>query len=366
MHEIKKRTKKNGRISYTACIRVKGYPTMSATFEKKQEAQLWIQENESKMKLGRHIQPSESKKHTLNDLINRYIFTELPKRNSDHQKFKMHLEWWSKEIGCYYLNMITPALITQCKEKLEKEPSPKPKNGRYTRTPATVNRYLATLSIVFSFACNEYAWLDENPLRKVRKNTEKPTKDRFLTPDEVEKLLLACKDYKLRTENYNRQMYLFVLIALSTGARYSEIHNLRWQNIDFTNKQFYFLNTKTGENKGVPITKNVYDELIEFQKVRNINSDYLFTTKDGKKLIDMRVRFYKVLETANIDCRFHDLRHTVASHIAMNGGSLLDIAEVTGHKTMQMVKRYSHLTKKHTANLLQDTTDKIFEKVNEK
>ena len=96
MHEIKKRTKKNGRISYTACIRVKGYPTMSATFEKKQEAQLWIQENESKMKLGRHIQPSESKKHTLNDLINRYIFTELPKRNSDQQKFKMHLEWWSK------------------------------------------------------------------------------------------------------------------------------------------------------------------------------------------------------------------------------------------------------------------------------
>ena len=343
MHEIKKRTKKNGRISYTACIRVKGYPTMSATFEKKQEAQLWIQENESKMKLGRHIQPSESKKHTLNDLINRYILTELPKRNSDHQKFKMHLEWWSKEIGCYYLNMITPALIT-----------------------ATVNRYLATLSIVFSYACNEYAWLDENPLRKVRKNTEKPTQDRFLTSDEVERLLLACKNYKLRTENYNKQMYLFVLIALSTGARYSEIHRLRWQNIDFINKQFYFLNTKNGENRGIPITKTVFNELIEFQKVRNIKSDYLFTTKDGKKLIDMRVRFYKVLETANIDCRFHDLRHTVASHIAMNGGSLLDIAEVTGHKTMQMVKRYSHLTKKHTANLLQDTTDKIFEKVNEK
>ena len=364
MHEIKKRTKKNGRISYTACIRVKGYPTMSATFEKKQEAQLWIQENESKMKLGRHIQPSESKKHTLNDLINRYILTELPKRNSDHQKFKMHLEWWSKEIGCYYLNMITPALITECKEKLEKEPSPKPKNGRYTRTPATVNRYLATLSIVFSFACNEYAWLDENPLRKVRKNTEKPNKDRYLRPDEINKLLSACQNYKLRSENYNHQTFLFVLIALSTGARYSEIHKLRWENIDLNNKQFYFLNTKNGENRGVPITEAVYKELKAFQKVRNIKSDYLFTTKDGRKLIDMRVRFYKVLDTAKIEnCRFHDLRHTVASHIAMKGGSLLDIAQVTGHKTMQMVKRYSHLTQKHVAGLLQSTTDEMFSEV---
>ena len=90
----------------------------------------------------------------------------------------------------------------------------------------------------------------------------------------------------------------------------------------------------------------------------------MFTTKDGRKLIDMRVRFYKVLETAKIEnCRFHDLRHTVASHIAMNGGSLLDIAQVTGHKTMQMVKRYSHLTQKHVAGMLQSTTDEMFSEV---
>ena len=113
------------------------------------------------------------------------------------------------------------------------------------------------------------------------------------------------------------------------------------------------------------MTDTVYKELKEFQKIRNIKSDNLFTTKDGKKLIDMRTRFYKVLEVSGINCRFHDLRHTVASHIAMNGGSLLDIAQVTGHKTMQMVKRYSHLTKKHTAELLQNTTNEMFSKVSE-
>ena len=75
----------------------------------------------------------------------------------------------------------------------------------------------------------------------------------------------------------------------------------------------------------------------------------------------MHTRFYKAIEIAKIkNCRFHDLRHTVASYIAMNGGSLLDIAQVTGHNTMQMVKRYSHLTKKYTAELLEKTTQIMF------
>lgn len=365
MHQIQKYKKKNGIVSYTACIRVKGYPTITATFEKKQDAQLWIQENESKMKLGRHIQPSEAKRHTLSDLIARYELYELPKRKTGHQKFKTHLAWWNDKIGRYYLNMITPALLTQCKELLETETAIKPQKGRTTRTPATVNRYLATLSIVFSYACNEYGWLDENPMRKVRKNKECANKDRYLTPDEIERLLQACKNYELRTENYNFETYLFVLIAISTGARYSEIHYLKWENIDFAHRQFYFLNTKNKENRGVPMSDTVYKELKIFQKVRNIKSSYLWTTKDGKKLIDMRVRFYKVLELAKIEnCRFHDLRHTVASHIAMNGGSLLDIAQITGHKTMQMVKRYSHLTQKHTAELLQSTTDIMLKNIN--
>lgn len=358
MHQIQKYEKKDGTVSYTACIRVKGYKTMTATFKKKQQAQLWIQENESKMKLGRHIQTSEAKKHTLAELIDRYITNELPKRKSDINKFKMQLAWWKDKIGCYYLSAINPAILTETKELLEKEKSLKPQQGRTTRTPATVNRYLATLSIVFSYACNEYGWLDENPMRKVRKNKERANKDRYLTPDEIERLLQACKNYELKTENYNNETYLFVLTALTTGARYSEIHNLKWKDIDFQHRQFYFLNTKNKENRGVPMSEAIYQELRQFQKVRNIKSDYLWTTKDGKNLIDMRVRFYKVLELAKIEnCRFHDLRHTVASHIAMNGGSLLDIAQITGHKTMQMVKRYSHLTQKHTAKLLQDTTD---------
>lgn len=362
MAEIKERIKKNGKKTYTACIRIKGYKPMYATFERKSDAQMWIQDYEPRMKRGKQITDYEATKHTLEELIDRYIAVELPKRKpTDHQKYKMQLEWWKKHIGKYLLSKITPALLSECKERLITEESPKPKNGRKTRSEATANRYMACLSIVLSKAAKEWGWIDENPMLKVSKFTESEKQDRFLMPDEINRLLSACMTFELKGECYHQETYLFVLIALSTGARYSEIHSLRWQNVDFKNRQFYFLNTKNGENRGVPMTETAYKALKEFKKVRNIKSDYLFTTKDGDNLIDMRVRFYKVLEKAEVkNCRFHDLRHTVASHIAMNGGSLLDIASVTGHKTMQMVKRYSHLTQKHTAALLQTTTDEMF------
>ena len=367
MAEIKERIKKNGEKSYTACIRIKGYKPMYATFQRKSDAKMWIQDYEPQMKRGKKITDYEASKHTLEELIDRYIKIELPKRKpADQKKYKMQLEWWKRHIGMYLLSKVTPALLSECKDKLVTEESPKPIKGGKTRSGATANRYMACLSIVFSFACKEWDWIEENPMLKVRKFTETPKQDRFLMPEEIKKILDACTKFELKGENYNYETYLFVLVALSTGARYSEIHNLQWKDVDFRNKQFYFLNTKNGENRGVPMTETIYNELQKFKKVRNIRSDYLWTTKDGNKLIDMRVRFYKVLDVSGVKCRFHDLRHTVASHIAMNGGSLLDIAQVTGHKTMQMVKRYSHLTQKHTAELLQNTTDEMFSKFQDK
>lgn len=364
MATIQERKKKNGKSTFTATIRVKGYAPLSTTFDRKSDARLWIQEHEPDMKKGKHIKDYEANKHTLDELIDRYIEIELPKRNkSDHKKYKMQLSWWKDKIGHCLLSNVTPALLSEYKELLCNEKSEKPIKGNISRSGATANRYMAALSIVLSMGAKEWGWIDENPMLKVRKYKETVKQDRFLSPEEIEKLLHACKTFDLHGDNYNRETYLFVLTALSTGARYSEIHNLKWENIDFRNRQFYFLNTKNGENRGVPMSNDIYIALKEFQKIRNIKSPYLWTTKDGKKLIDMRVRFYKALEIVDFTCRFHDLRHTVASHIAMNGGSLLDIAQVTGHKTMQMVKRYSHLTKKHTAKLLQNTTDEMFKEV---
>jgi len=352
---IQKREKKNGKTTYTALIRIKGYPPLSATFDRLTDAKDWVGQHENKMRRGKKIKDVEARKHTLAELIDRYVEFELPQRKSDKDKFKMQLYWWKDKIGAYLLSDITPSLLSQYKDLLGKEPSPKPKNGKTTRSNATINRYMACLSIVLSKAVKEWEWMEENPMFKVAKKKEPKGRIRFLSEDERKNLLTECK-------KISKELYLLVLTALSTGARYGEIINLKWANIDFENRIFHFMDTKNGEDRGVPISSAIYKELFEFSKVRNIKSDYVFIRPDGQKLLYFRDRFTDAVENAEIEnFRFHDLRHTAASYLAMNGASLLDIAEILGHKTLAMVKRYSHLTKKHTAEILERMNEKQFQ-----
>lgn len=362
MAEIKKRKKKNGKYSYTVTIRIKGYPSLSATFEKLTDAQIWISENETPRKKGKHIKESVSQKHTVAELIDRYIEFELPNRKSDKDKYKMHLKWWRKQIGAYYLSALDNIMLTEYRDKLSKEKCLIPRKGMSpkvsdkTRSNATVNRYMASLSTVLSIAVKEYGWIEENPMLKVIKKKEPRGRVRFLEDKEVAKLLAECQK-----ESY--ELYLCVLIALSTGARYSEITNLTWKNVDMKHKQFHFLNTKNGEDRGVAITSNVYDELKAFKKVQKIGSDLVFSNNENNVLY-LRGQFERALKCAKIkDFHFHDLRHTAASYLAKGGASLLEIATILGHKTLVMVQRYSHLTKGHTATVLETMNQEMFKNI---
>lgn len=364
MATVTKRKRKNGEVSYKACIRVKGYPTITATFSKLTDARIWISENETPRKKGKHIKESVANKYTVSELIDRYTNNELNERKSDQEKFKMHLNWWKSQIGAYYLSSLDNIMLTEYRDRLTKErcliprKGMSPKESTKTRSNATVNRYMATLSTVLSVAVKEYGWIDENPMLKVVKKKEPRGRIRFLEDKEVEKLLTEC-------QKQSYELYLCVLIALSTGARYSEIINLTWKNIDLEHKQFHFLNTKNGDDRGVAITSKVYNELKKFKKVQNINSNYIFATKDGKNVLYLRGQFEKALKLAKIkDFHFHDLRHTAASYLAKGGASLLEIATILGHKTLAMVQRYAHLTKGHTAEVLESMNKEMFKNMN--
>ncbi len=366
MADIQKRKKKDGKISYTARIRVKGYPTISASFERLTDARSWAAEKESMMKRGRKIKEIESRKHTLAELIDRYIEYELPKRKSDHKKFQTHLSWWKNKIGAYLLSDITSSLLSQCKDELSKEPSPKfkldSKGNRVEtyRSPATVNRYIATLSIVLSKAYKEWEWLEENPMSKVAKFKENRGRTRFLSEEEQTSLLLACKEMS------NPLIYLLVVLALSTGARLGELLSLTWDNVNLNSDEpmLYFMETKNGENRAVPLTGYALELLKEHSKIRKLNSKLVFARNDGTKPADLRWQWEKALEKSGIkNFRFHDLRHTAASNLAMNGASLLEIGEILGHKTQAMTKRYSHLTKKYTASVLERANKAMFKNI---
>ena len=133
-----------------------------------------------------------------------------------------------------------------------------------------------------------------------------------------------------------------------------EILRLTWRDVDLQRGTLTFHQTKNGERRTVPLTGQALTLMQHHARVlRRIDTPLVFPRADGRKPLDLRYAFRQALEVAQIaGFRFHDLRHSAASYLAMNGASLVDIAEVLGHKTLQMVKRYAHLSEAHTAGVV--------------
>ena len=146
--------------------------------------------------------------------------------------------------------------------------------------------------------------------------------------------------------------------------RRGEVRRLVWSQIDLANGTIILTETKNKETRRVPIRGLALTLLRGHARVRRIDTNLVFPgehrTRPDKPFA-LNNAWYRALEEAKVsDFRFHDLRHTAASWLAMNGASLLEIAEVLGHKTLQMVKRYSHLAESHTAMVVERMNRNVF------
>ena len=163
----------------------------------------------------------------------------------------------------------------------------------------------------------------------------------------------------------NRYLHTILITALSTGMRYSEMMNLRWSDVIVEEQEEFGLillaTTKNGEPRGVPLVKNAYAAIKALRKAHaaqhrgQVQGDHLLFPSEANAdtPIEIRKSWETTLRRANIaDFRFHDLRHTAASYLAMEGATAPEIAEILGHKSLQMVKRYSHFNKAHIAKLM--------------
>jgi integrase len=351
MATIQERVNGAGKKSYRVQVRLKGFPMQTATFDRKTDAKKWSQQTEAAIREGRHFKTTESKKHTLADLINRYIKDTLPSKPKSYVKQKQQLELWKKEIGRYTLAEITPSLLAEQRDHFLNTITLRGKK----RTPATVNRYMAALSHAFTIAIKEWGWLESNPLLKVTKPKEPRGRIRFLSDKERSDLLEACK------QSSYKPLYLIIVLCLSTGARKMEIIGLQWKDVDFSRQVITLHETKNGERRLLPLSGLALGLLKEHATIRQLKSDLVFPGISGKKPIDIRSPWMKAITQAGItDFRFHDLRHSAASYLAMNGATLAEIADILGHKTLQMVKRYAHLSEAHTASVVAKMNERIF------
>jgi integrase len=353
MATIEKRESDDGKTSYRVKVRVKGFPVQSATFVRKTDANKWAQDTESVIRNNRHFKTSEAKRHTLAELIDRYIGDVLPNKPKNARDQVRELNWWKAEIGQHVLADIAPALIAQQRDKLAGGITVRGK----LRSSSTVNRYLAAISVAFTFAVKEWGWMEDSPMRKVTKPKEARGRVRFLSEDERRRLLKACK------ESSNPYLYPVVVLALSTGMRQGEIMGLTWDVVDLNKGRAVLHETKNGERRPVAVTGHALELVKELSKVRRIDSKLLFPSREkAQKPMDLRSPWETAVKRgAGLeDFHFHDLRHTAASFFVMNGVSLAEIAEILGHQTLQMVKRYAHLSEGHTARVVETMNSKMF------
>lgn len=218
-------------------------------------------------------------------------------------------------------------------------------------SPATVNRELALLKHMFSKAI-EWNKAIDNPVKRVKLFKENNKRIRYLEKEEIVKLLKHCRGY----------LTPIVIIAINTGMRRGEILSLKWHDVDFKRDTIHIYNTKNSENREMPINEIVKTALIRVRK--HPNSPYVFCNKNGEPFGDIKKSFFTTMKKAGVvNFRFHDLRHTFASHLVMAGVDLNTVRELLGHKSLEMTLRYSHLSpdhKKRAVDILGKQMDTIW------
>lgn len=358
MASIRERIDSNGKKSYHVQIRIKGFPPQTQTFDNKTEGKHWAARIETEIRTGRYMPHAVSQRHTMRELLEDYKSKVLiPFKPKEVRTQGPQIDWWIERLGNYSLADITPAAIAKCRDELLVTPIGKKR--KKPRAPATVVRYLAGLSQAFNVAVNEWQWMPESPMTKVSKPKVNNERLRHLSADELSRLLEAAK---LSANGY---LHTILVLALSTGMRHGEIMELRWLDVLFEDDDQIGLillqKTKNGDRRGIPLVRNAVDALKVMRtahaKMNNgrIDNAALLFPSDEKPTqpVDIRKSWETTLNRAKVtDFHFHDLRHTAASYLAMEGATAPEIAEILGHKSLQMVKRYSHFTKAHITKLM--------------
>lgn len=345
MASIQKRKNKNGTSHWRAVVRIKGYPTVCNHFDRKQEADDWAADVERQIKQGKFRFDQHKQQHTFAQLLERYNNDGALEHIRSVADVTHHLNYWKSRLGSYELVHLTAELIGKERQHLANIPT----NKNRKRSAATVNRYLSSLSALFSHAVN-LRWVDENPCFRLTKLKENPGRDRVLSENEISNLLNACRQSK------SAYLYCYVLMSLTTGARQGEILGLEWRHVDFENQLAFLKETKNGRPRSISLAASVLDALLQLYQKRNSEKPLVFASKTAFGRVDLKKAWQEALKRAQIeDCRVHDMRHTFCTLAARQGASNLELATAMGHRTLGMLQRYTHLdvqvTKKFSKNI---------------
>jgi integrase len=329
MASIAKLTLPSGTIRWRATIKAKGRQVASKNFSTKTAAKTWARTFEADRETMAALGTPEGTK-TFAEVA--ALVEKTPTRDRSRAFL---LGWWTGRIGSRPIGRIEVSDL-------------RPLLDAYAEThqPATCNRLKAACSGVFRHAARE-GWITRNPARLLAHRPENNAVVRWLSDDERDRLLAACERStwpKLRA---------LVMVLLGTGCRLGEALSLRWSEMDWEARTARLARTKNGEAGVLSFPPSVMAEL---KRHRQVGQALVFAGDDPGKPFTFRKAWHRALKDAGIEnLRVHDLRHTAASWLVMNGASLYEAAEVLGHKSTQTTKRYAHLSVAHKQAL----TDRV-------
>lgn len=338
--------KRRGDNAWRVQIRKKGHPPIFRTFDYKVDAENWAREIEREMDFGTFKSAKEAEQTTFKDLAKKFAEDFAPFHYKG-KAWKFKLEQLKETLDDYAISAISSRVVTEYRDARLKSPDSRYKS-KLAEVPrvsaATVKSELDLLSKVFDVAEKEFciAIPGGNPVRGVRKPAGGKTRDRRLTAKEHELLIVECD------KSGNPWLKASVELAIQTGMRQGELLKLEWKNVHLKNKFALLEDTKNKESRAVPLSKIAIDILKALQK-NKINTYVIPIDR-----MTLYKAFVRACDRAKIsDFTFHDLRHEALSRLAERGDfSVLEIASISGHKTLQVLKRYTHFQAERLAEKL--------------
>lgn len=305
--------------AWRAKIRRKGYPSLSATFDTKAEAQRWAAEIEGDMSRARFVDMREAERTTLAEALDRY-YREVSVSKKGVKQELTRINKWKKHA------FAEKGLATLRSSDFANYRDGELKAGRST---ATVRLDLAIISHLFTVAIKDWGIEGlSNPVMKLRMPKGAKERDRRPTSIELRGVIKAASEV-------HAEMPVVIELAIETAMRRSELLGLRRENVKA--KHALLEDTKNGTRRLVPLSSKARALL-----------DGLPARLDGKVFSlaphSVSQYFNRACKAAGVsDLHFHDLRHEGTSRLFEKGLSMMEVASITGHKTMSMLKRYTHL-----------------------
>ena len=326
----------NNVIGWQAIIRKRGFPSQTKTFRTKRDAESWSKITESEMVRGVFIQRNDAERTLLSDALDRYLqeVTTL-KRGATQETSHIRI-------------LRTSSLAKQSLASIGSREVSRYRDIRLKKVSAsTVNRELNILSHVFTVAIQDWGvgLPAGNPVAATRRPKVDDRRDRRLVGDEENRLLEWAE--KAEQEDGSMPVAHIIRFALETGMRRGELAAMRWDHANIEARVLLVPETKTGDPRRVPLSSCALSVLNTLP--RRMDGTIWGPIHEAS----ISRAFARACKRAAIDnLRFHDLRHEAASRLFEKGLNPMQVGAITGHKTLQMLKRYTHLRAEDLAKLL--------------